>query len=127
MPTIESLDFDRALVIQSHWCNLILQNIKPWEMRSTKTKVRGAIGLIESGSGLIVGKVNLVDSLDALPESEYFNHIKKHQIESREISVSKWKFPWVLEDALRFPKPIQYSHPKGAVIWVRLTNEILKG
>lgn len=127
MYTTESLGFDRALVVQSHWCNLILEGVKPWEMRSSKTKVRGIIGLIESGSGLIVGKVNLTDSLEAIPEREFFNHTEKHQITNSLIATSKWKYPWVLDCATRFDTPIQYCHPKGAVIWVKLNNEILRG
>lgn len=125
MQTIEALGFDRALVVQTHWCNLILKGIKSWEMRSTRTNVRGTIGLIESGSGLIVGKANLTDSLDALLGSEYFNHTDKHQINDPALALSKWKYPWVLEDAHIFVDPIRYSHPKGAVIWVRLSDEML--
>ena len=50
---------ERALIIQKPWVDLILDNIKIWEMRSTKTNVRGKIGLIEAGSGLIVGEAIL--------------------------------------------------------------------
>lgn len=46
MVTIESLGFDRALVVQALWWNQILKNTKPWEIRSTKTNVRGTISAI---------------------------------------------------------------------------------
>jgi hypothetical protein len=124
--SVDDLGFDRALVVQPLWCELILRNVKHWEMRTTKTKVRGTIGLIESGTGLIVGKVNLIDSLDALSEREYFLHVDKHKIPRIAGIASKWKYPWVLDSAVKFDSPIPYDHPKGAVIWVKLTNDTLK-
>ena len=109
------LDLDRALIVQRLWCEKILADIKPWEMRSSRTKVRGWIGLIEAGTGLICGKAELVDSLDPLAAEEYFKHIDKHQIPQGMPGVSeKWKFPWVLRNVVRFEKPIPYTHPKGA-------------
>lgn len=124
--SVDDLGFDRALVVQQLWCDLILRNVKPWEMRTKKTKVRGTIGLIGSGSGLIVGKVNVMDSLDALTESEYYLHFDKHKIPRTAGVSSKWKYPWVLDGAVKFDSPIPYTHPKGAVIWVKLTNDTLK-
>lgn len=125
MHQIETLGFDRALIVQSRWCELILEGVKTWEMRSTKTNVRGTIGLIESGTGFIVGKATLVDSLECLTETEYFQHVDKHQIHSPTLASSKWKYPWVLEDAIKFRDPVRYIHPKGAVIWVKVTNSML--
>ena len=42
--------------IKKKYLDRILDNGKVWEMRSSKTKITGRIGLIESGSGLIVAK-----------------------------------------------------------------------
>lgn len=50
----------RALIIKKKWLDKILDEGKVWEMRATKTKVRGKIGLIESGSGMIVGEAYLM-------------------------------------------------------------------
>mgnify|MGYP003341256152 FL=1 len=52
---------ERGLIIRQSWLKKIFNDGKIWEMRSTKTDIRGKIGLIESGSGLIVGEANLVD------------------------------------------------------------------
>lgn len=81
--------------------------------------------MIEAGSGLIVGKANLIDSLEALSESEYYLHVDKHKIPRMAGVSSRWKYPWVLDGAIHFSCPISYAHPKGAVIWVKITNEML--
>ncbi len=123
--TIEELGFDRVLVVQDRWCDLLLRNRKSWEMRSTKTKFRGTFGLIAARSGLIHGKAELVDSLDAIPAAEYYNHIDKHKIPRMSGFAEKWKYPWVIRNAIKFNEPVPYCHPQGAVIWVKLTNEML--
>jgi len=117
----EMLGIDRALLIHDIWLDKILSGKKTWEMRSTKTRIRGKIGLIESGSGLIVGEAELVDSLDAIPAEHYHQYTAKHWIPRGLPSLcEKYRFPWVLSNARRYPVPVPYEHPRGAVIWVKL-------
>lgn len=123
--TVEELGFDRALIVQEHWCDLLLSRIKLWEMRSGKTSFRGRFGLIKSGSGTICGSSFLCDCLPALRDDEYFQHSHKHQIYPPNESALKWRYPWVLEDTTTFETPVKYKHPKGAVIWVKLNNTML--
>ena len=111
---------NRALIIDSLWLGMILSGLKTWEMRSSCTKIRGEIGLIEKGSGLIIGKANLVDSLPPLDPDDYFNHLLKHRITKRDGLNERWRCPWVLADVVKFETPVKYSHPKGAVIWVKI-------
>lgn len=107
------------MIIRKPHIDKILDGSKTWEMRTTGTKVRGRIGLIEAGSGLIVGECNL----DGVGESVsnfnigYGQH--KHQVEDLS-RLEKWHIPWILSGAIRYEKPIPYDHPKGAVIWVKL-------
>jgi len=61
------MDFDRALIIDEPWISKILSGEKTLEMRSRHTKIRGRIGLIRKGSGLIVGDVWLDDSIKIKP------------------------------------------------------------
>ncbi len=114
---------DRALIVKKPWIDLILSGEKTWEMRSRTTNIRGEIGLIESGSGLIVGSCEIADCFDAayVPIDEnHFNETKHlHRIESYE-KAGKWLCPWKLENAIRFDEPIPYKHPQGAVTWVKL-------
>lgn len=116
---------DRALVVQMRWIERILSGEKVWEMRSTKTKYRGRFRLIGSGTGLIFGEVNLVDSLGMLPEEESANSFGKHAIPPEENHLlSKYKYPWVLENPYRYRNPLPYRHPQGAVIWVKAEPKI---
>ena len=110
---------DRALIIRKPWIDLILIGEKLWEMRSKPTNIRGRIGLIEQGTGLIVGECILdcvgesVDNFDV----GYGHHM--HKVDDFSL-LEKWKYPWVLSGAKRYEDPIPYKHPKGAVTWVRI-------
>ena len=110
---------DRALIIKQQWLPLIFDGEKIWEMRSTSTLVRGRIGLIEAGTGLIVGEANLVDVRPPLSRAEAAATKKYHQVDDLLLLI-KWKYPWVLQGARRYETPIAYNHPKGAMIWVKL-------
>lgn len=109
---------EKGLIIQKIWLDKIFDEGKTWEMRSTKTNVKGKIGLIEAGSGLIVGEANLLgcSHMPTKPNDKFFD---KHKVEDVEL-LKKWKYPWILADAKRYDKPIPYNHPRGAVIWVKL-------
>ncbi len=111
---------ERALIVRKEWLDKIFDEGKVWEMRSSRTKVRGRIGLIESGSGLIVGEAHLFwcspDPIEKDPK-----YIKQHKVEDLDL-LDKWKYAWFLRDIKRYEKPIPYNHPQGAVIWVKLQN-----
>ena len=53
---------DRAFIVKEHWGNLILDGSKPWEIRGIGTRVRGRVGVIFSGTGMIQGSVEIVGS-----------------------------------------------------------------
>ena len=117
---VSDLGLERALIVEGFWIELILSGLKTWEMRTDMTSVRGRIGLIEKGKGLIVGEVDLIDSLPPLLPRDYFYYICRHRITKRDGAADKWRYPWVLKNAKRYDKPVPYFHPQGAVIWVRL-------
>ena len=111
---------DRALIIRKPHIDKILSGEKTWEMRSTATKVTGRIGLIEAGSGLIVGEAVLERT--GIPLTNYVTAkaTKLFHCVDDLSKLEKWRYPWVLSDAKRYEKPIPYNHPKGAVIWVKI-------
>ena len=111
---------EKALIVRKIWLDKIFDEGKVFEMRTTKTSVRGKIGLIESGSGLIVGECNIYDCAQN-PISKKGAYVLKefHQIEDLSL-LEKWKYAWLIKDAKRYDKPIPYKHPQGAVIWVKL-------
>lgn len=112
---------DRALIVRKPWIDLILDGQKTWEMRSRPTKINGLIGLVEAGSGLIVGECFIEHSGESIKNFDlgYGQHL--HKVEDLSL-LEKWHYPWVISRAKRYKKPIPYSHPKGAVTWVKLQN-----
>ena len=69
----------RALIIKKNWLDKIFDEGKTWEMRSRNTKIRGKIGLIESGTGLIVGEAKIVDTL-RMKHDELVKQTDKHHV-----------------------------------------------
>ena len=73
---------DKALIVKEKWLNLILDGDesgpKLWEIRGSGTWIRGRVGLIQSGSGLIMGSTEIVGSSLLLREDfEMFRHLHK--------------------------------------------------
>ena len=112
---------ERSLIIRPPYIQKILDNHKTLEMRSRCTSIRGRIGLIEAGSGFIVGEADLWDCGNALSGLEARALIDYHQIDNYEL-LKKWCYPWRLRNVVRYSKPIPYKHPRGAVIWVKHYN-----
>lgn len=110
---------DRALIIRRPHIDKILSGEKIWEMRSKPTKVRGRIGLIEAGSGLIVGECEILGVGESIKNFNlgYGQHF--HRVEDLSL-LDKWHIPWIMGNPVRYKEPIPYDHPKGAVIWVKV-------
>lgn len=113
---------DKAFIVKEHWGNLILDGSKAWEIRGTGTQVRGRVGVIFSGTGLIQGSVEIVASSLLLRED--FDMFRKYHHIPGEFDSLPYEEPhiWYLKDAIRFTEPIPYRHPQGAVIWVDLSK-----
>ncbi len=112
----------KGLIIKKEWLDLILEGSKTMEIRSSNTKIRGEIYLIESGSGLILGTCEIVDSICLDNETKLKDAMKSGCIPEGISLVSYYKRPhgWKIKKAKRLDSPIPYIHPKGAVIWVNL-------
>ena len=115
-------DYDRILLVKDPHATSILKGKKLWEIRSTRTKVRGRVGIAKSGTGLVFGTVEVtgcigplsldeLTSTDNLPPSE-------HEMFRRRGKVYEKPHAWVLKDAVLFDDPQPFVHPQGAVIWV---------
>jgi Domain of unknown function (DUF4357)/ASCH domain len=119
---------ERGLIIRAPWIDLILQGKKTWEMRSGVTRVRGPIGLISQGSGLVVGTAILTDSRLALTRDDYMCYREKHAVPEAmldEVLAKRWVFPWVLSDVRSLPQPVPYRHGSGPVIFVTLEPSVV--
>mmetsp|Transcript_159133 Transcript_159133/g.296548 ORF Transcript_159133/g.296548 Transcript_159133/m.296548 type:complete len:718 (-) Transcript_159133:58-2211(-) len=110
-----------ALVVKKPWVDLILAGHKTWEIRGTSTHRRCTICLAQSGSGKLVGEVRIIDCvplrLEDLPQ-----HVEKHCIQDFTIVKYRRIYAWVLQDAVRYEEPLSYTHPQGAITWVKLNT-----
>ena len=116
---------DQGLVIQKVWLDKILSGEKTWEMRSRPTKKRGLIGLIEKGSGKIVGIARIIENRPALTRINWSDYYEEHGV-PQDIADSpsfNWFVPWVLTDVQKLVRPIHYRHPSGAVQFVNLSED----
>lgn len=113
-------NLERGLIIKKDWLDLIFNEHDPktWEMRSRSTNIRGRVGLIESGSGMIVGETIIVDSLEPKDVREWEYWKEFHKVDDLDL-LEKWCWAWVFENTIKYNKPIPYNHPKGAVVWVK--------
>ena len=115
---------ERALVVGAPFARLICEGVKTWEMRSAETHVRGRVGIIQTGTGLIIGEATLVDCLEPVKTMTQAKATQdKHRVEDLSL-LRKWSVPWLLKDAELYDEPIPYDHPRGAVVWVKLKQDI---
>lgn len=117
---IDGVEITRALIIDDPWISKILSGEKTWEMRSTRTNVRGFIGLIRKGSGKIVGIANLHHCGERLATTTLIKSKRMHCVDYKSNpELLKWHTPWSLRDVKEI-NPIPYEHKQGAVVWVKI-------
>lgn len=117
----------RGLLIRSPWIYMIMDGHKDWEIRGTKTSIRGPVALIQSKTGKIFGTADLVDSIGPLSLKELQDTLPRHRIPAQELAQNtpyKKTFAWVLKNPRWFLFPVPYKHPSGAVIWVNLAKKL---
>ena len=115
-----------GLLIRAPWIEKILDGSKTWEIRGSHTNKTGRIALIESGTGSIVGVVELVAVVGPLSLKELSQNRRKAGFDSDEPLFRlpyKRTFAWVLQNPRRL-QPVSYIHPSGAVIWVNLKPNV---
>lgn len=114
----ETHEISHSLIIRIPWITLILAGLKTWELRTRKTAKRGWIGLIQQGTGQIVGITHLVQVIGPLSLQELELNNAKHCVNLQNPELQKWRCAWILKDAKRI-KPVPYLHKQGAIIWVK--------
>ncbi|HVV47976.1 MAG TPA: ASCH domain-containing protein [Bryobacteraceae bacterium] len=114
----------RALVIRQEPLDKVLSGKKTWEIRGSRTLIREAVGLIESGSGRIVGVCEVKDCVGPLTLAELRRNARRAGVNPDGGKLPyKRTHAWVLANARRFKKAVSYEHPPGAVIWVQLDEK----
>lgn len=116
----------RALIIRQQWLDKILSGKKTWEIRGSKTAIRGTIGLIESGSGKVVGLCEVVDCIGPLSANKFRVNCARAGMRPSQATLGWYRntYAWVLSKPQRLNWPIHYKHPMGAVIWVTLDSRV---
>lgn len=112
----------RGLLIRSPYIEQILAGRKIWELRGSRTAIRGPIGLIRSGSGQIVGTCEVVGVIGPLTLADLRKNARKAGLAAAETPRLRYAqtFAWVLKNAKPLKKPRPYKHASGAVRWVNL-------
>lgn len=125
---------DRALLIREPFISLILMSRKRWELRGTPTKIRGRIGLVKSGSGLILGECEIVGCDGPIDHSALLNSPNLSSEEREALrrdgrppylekgSHTSKTYAWILSQPRVYREPVSYRHPSGAIIFVDLTK-----
>jgi len=115
-----------GLIIKSPFIERILSGEKTWEIRGFSTRIRGRICLIKSGTKTIVGICKLVYVIGPLTKEQFIASYVFHRDNLTNISQNslpyKKTYAWVLECVKSLKKPIPYTHPRGAITWVKLQN-----
>ena len=112
----------KCLIVKKKWADLILSGEKTGEMRSLRRNMRGTIGIIESGTGTIIGECRLhaCSDMSHMTADELYRMYLSNHCVNDVTALRRWNKAWHIDRAFRYEKPIPYKHPKGAVIWINV-------
>ncbi|WP_456421730.1 ASCH domain-containing protein [Thermococcus sp.] len=116
-----AMERKKGLIVREPYASLIVEGKKVWEIRKTRTKIRGEILIISNGKAL--GKAELVDVLGPFTPEELAKHEDKHRASVsflREYSNGKPLYAWVLRNAEKFERPKEIQMAKGVQIWANV-------
>ena len=111
----------KGLIVREPYATLIVEGKKVWEIRKSRTKVRGEILILNRGNAL--GKAELVEVLGPFTPEELAEHRDKHLADPeflRGYSNGKPLYAWVLRNAEKFREPVKVNIAKGAQVWANV-------
>ena len=117
----------QALYVRPPWADLLLTGKKAWEIRSRRTYKRGTMAIVESGTREISGTCDLANSIELLP-TDFLLASDKHLIGKADAQKMMYDglHAWVVENPVRFARPVPFTPPRGAVIWSTLPPNVVK-
>jgi len=110
----------RGLIVKQPFASMIVRGKKKWEIRRTRTNVRGEVVILSQGYAL--GKVRLTDVLGPFTVEELLEFKDYHKVDEdflRSYSGGKKLYAWVFEEPKEFEKKVKVNIPRGAQVWVR--------
>ena len=112
----------KGLKIKEKWLNLILLGDKTWEIRGNNCNIRGRIGLVQCGSSMVYGEINMIGAIP-LDRNTFINNRDKHHVDiSWEELLERYKTPyaWIMEDVESYKEPKKFKNLQGSVKWVNI-------
>lgn len=111
-----------GLIIKKKWLDLIISGKKTLEIRGSNTKKIGEpIYLLESGTHRVRG-ICKIKGTHLMTRNNWDKEKDKHCVDISFLELNKiylTAYAWELTDIEVFEDVSYYSHPKGAVIWVK--------
>ena len=116
----------KALIVKPYWVDFLLKGEKTLEIRGSHTQIRGTIGVVKSGTGLIYGTVEVVESV-ALDDKTYEERRSEHRVPAPFEDIPyRQVCGWKVQNPILFQTPRPYHHKQGCVIWVNVPDELIK-
>ncbi|WP_456330002.1 ASCH domain-containing protein [Archaeoglobus sp.] len=110
----------RGLIIKQPFASMIVRGEKKWEIRRTRTNVRGEVVILSQGYAL--GKARLTDVLGPFTVEELLKFRDYHKVDEdflRSYSGGKKLYAWVFDEPEEFEKKVKVNIPRGAQVWVK--------
>ncbi|ALM75056.1 hypothetical protein TBCH5v1_1117 [Thermococcus barophilus] len=111
----------KGLIVKEPFASWIVEGKKVWEIRKSRTKIRGEIFIISKKKA--IGKVKLVDVLGPFTPEELADHKDKHLADYeflKKYAKGKKLYAWVLSNPQKFEEPKEVLMANGAQIWVNI-------
>ncbi|MDW8062681.1 MAG: ASCH domain-containing protein [Candidatus Caldarchaeum sp.] len=104
-----------GLIVKQPFANKIISGRKKRELRlwpPPVKKMNRNIYLLSNGYALGIIKIVGAKSLSTRAKT-----LKLKSVQTR--TVIKYRYAWFLKVVKKFRRPVRYSHPRGAQIWVK--------
>ena len=124
----KALTIEKGIIIAEPWISKILAGEKAWEMRSTRTPMRGTIALVKKGTKTVVGLADIYDVEGPLSLEDLRRTTSKHCVTESEFTAEgyNWFYAWKMKNILKLKTPVPYKHKSGATVWVVLDDEAIE-
>lgn len=109
-----------GLIVKAPYIDWILAGDKDIELRGFNTNKRGRIALIKSGTKLVVGTVEIVQTFKIETVSQYEELRLRHCVGAERKDIRyKELWAWELKNPIILEQTIEYVHKKGQQVWVK--------